>query len=95
MNLLWVRFSHKGERRPPRAPSVAKADCFRQVPLEYIPLIEYKGSMHHDVEYTNEFRNWWDTLTESEQEDVAATVGFAIEIRAAVAISLLLGCRNF
>ena len=31
--------------------------------------------MHHDVEYTNEFRNWWDTLTESEQEDVAATVG--------------------
>ena len=51
--------------------------------------------MHHDVEYTNEFRNWWDTLTESEQDDVAATVGFAIEIRAAVAISLLLGCRNF
>ena len=31
--------------------------------------------MHHDVEYTNEFRNWWDTLTDSEQEDVAATVG--------------------
>ena len=31
--------------------------------------------MHHDVEYTNEFRNWWDTLTESEQEDVVATVG--------------------
>ena len=31
--------------------------------------------MHHDVKYTNEFRNRWDTLTESEQEDVAATVG--------------------
>jgi len=26
------------------------------------------------VEYTNEFGAWWDTLTEAQQEDVAATV---------------------
>ncbi len=75
MNLFGFALVKKARGDPRRAPSVAKADCFRQVPLEYIPLIEYKGSMHHDVEYTNEFRNWWGTLTESEQEDVAATVG--------------------
>ena len=72
---FWDRFTHKGERRSSRTPSIAKADYFRQVPLKNFPLIEYKGNMHHDVEYTNEFRNWWDTLTESEQEDVATTVG--------------------
>jgi hypothetical protein len=30
--------------------------------------------MPWDVEYTNEFGAWWDTLTEAQQEDVAATV---------------------
>ena len=53
----------------------SQSGLFQTITLEYIPLIEYKGNMHHDVEYTNEFRNWWDTLTDSEQEDVAATVG--------------------
>lgn len=28
-----------------------------------------------DVEYTNEFENWWDSLTESEQVDISASVG--------------------
>ena len=28
-----------------------------------------------EVEYTNEFENWWDTLTEPEQIDIAACVG--------------------
>jgi len=28
-----------------------------------------------DVEYTDEFEVWWDTLSEPEQDDVAATVG--------------------
>jgi hypothetical protein len=28
--------------------------------------------MAWEVEYTNEFAAWWDTLTESEQEDVGA-----------------------
>ncbi|RLC36236.1 addiction module toxin RelE [candidate division Kazan bacterium] len=28
-----------------------------------------------DVEYTNEFGQWWEMLTEAEQESVAATVG--------------------
>ena len=30
--------------------------------------------MAWDVEYTDEFRAWWDTLTESQQDDVAAAV---------------------
>jgi len=30
--------------------------------------------MAWDVEYTDEFRVWWDTLTESQQDDVAAAV---------------------
>ena len=31
--------------------------------------------MTWEVEYTNEFEEWWGSLTESEQESVAATVG--------------------
>ena len=30
--------------------------------------------MPFEVEYTDEFRDWWDTLSEPEQDDVAATV---------------------
>ena len=30
--------------------------------------------MSWNVEFTNEFRAWWDTLTERQQEDVAASV---------------------
>mgnify|MGYP001588818848 CR=1 FL=1 len=30
--------------------------------------------MAWDVEYTDELRAWWDTLTESQQDDVAAVV---------------------
>jgi hypothetical protein len=35
--------------------------------------------MSWDVEYTNEFRAWWDTLTETQQEDVAASVQLLME----------------
>ncbi|HSW01060.1 MAG TPA: type II toxin-antitoxin system RelE/ParE family toxin [Sedimentisphaerales bacterium] len=31
--------------------------------------------MAWDVEYTDEFEDWWEYLTEAEQESVAATVG--------------------
>ncbi len=30
--------------------------------------------MSWDVEYTNEFHEWWETLTENEQDDVVAVV---------------------
>ena len=30
--------------------------------------------MKWDVEYTGEFEEWWDSLSESEQEDVSASV---------------------
>jgi hypothetical protein len=30
--------------------------------------------MTYEVEYTDEFGQWWDTLSEAEQDDVAATV---------------------
>lgn len=32
-----------------------------------------------DVEYTDEFGDWWDCLSEKEQESVAATVGLLEE----------------
>ena len=35
--------------------------------------------MPFDVEYTDEFEVWWDTLSEYEQDDVAATVGLLAE----------------
>ena len=31
--------------------------------------------MSYDVEYTADFEEWWDSLTETEQESVAASVG--------------------
>ena len=35
--------------------------------------------MAWDVEYTDVFGQWWETLTEAEQESVAATVGLLEE----------------
>jgi len=31
--------------------------------------------MAWEIEYTDEFGEWWETLTESEQKDVAVAVG--------------------
>lgn len=36
--------------------------------------------MEWEVEYTDQFEEWWETLTEGEQEDVAAVVGL-LEIK--------------
>ena len=35
--------------------------------------------MTWSVEYTNEFSDWWETLAENEQDDVAALVGLLEE----------------
>ena len=35
--------------------------------------------MAWEVEYTNEFRDWWDSLTEKEQDDVADVVDLLVE----------------
>jgi hypothetical protein len=35
--------------------------------------------MPWNVEFTNEFRAWWDTLTERQQEDVAASAQLLME----------------
>ncbi len=35
--------------------------------------------MAWNVEYTDEFAQWWDTLTESGQDDIAAMVGLLEE----------------
>lgn len=35
--------------------------------------------MAYEVEYTDEFGNWWATLNEGEQEDVASVVGLLEE----------------
>jgi hypothetical protein len=36
-------------------------------------------AMPWNVEFTNEFRAWWDTLTERQQEDVAASAQLLME----------------
>ena len=36
-------------------------------------------AMPWNVEFTNEFRAWWDTLTERQQENVAASVQLLME----------------
>jgi hypothetical protein len=35
--------------------------------------------MPYQVEYTDEFEDWWNTLSEDEQDDVAATVELLID----------------
>ncbi len=35
--------------------------------------------MAWEVEYTDEFGQWWESLSESEQDDIAATVGLLEE----------------
>ena len=35
--------------------------------------------MPWQVEYTDQFREWWDTLSEEQQEDLAATVELLME----------------
>lgn len=35
--------------------------------------------MEWEVEYTDEFGHWWETLTEGEQEDVSSVVGLLEE----------------
>jgi hypothetical protein len=36
--------------------------------------------MSWEVEYTNEFERWWETLNEDEQESIAASVGLLEEL---------------
>lgn len=43
--------------------------------LDGIVHIDYIPAMEWGVEYTDEFEAWWDTLSEAEQESVAASVG--------------------
>jgi len=45
------------------------------VPLTGIHLNNYIPSMEWEVEYTDEFGTWWETLSEKEQTAVAVTVG--------------------
>jgi hypothetical protein len=35
--------------------------------------------MKWDIEYTDEFENWWKTLSEDEQDSVAVSVGLLEE----------------
>jgi hypothetical protein len=43
--------------------------------LDIIVLIGYIPSMACEVEFTDEFNVWWESLNEDEQDDVAAIVG--------------------
>ena len=39
-----------------------------------IPLQEYNDAMPWQVEYTDQFKEWWDTLSEEQQDDLTASV---------------------
>lgn len=40
--------------------------------------------MNWEIEFTDEFRNWWDSLSEGEQNDVATSVGLLVDLRPAL-----------
>lgn len=44
-----------------------------------MPSMAYPCFMTTTVEHTDEFEDWWDTLAESEQEDIAAIVDLLTE----------------
>lgn len=44
-----------------------------------IPHQAYNELMAWQVELTDQFKEWWDTLTDSQQEDLAATVELLME----------------
>ena len=48
-------------------------------PLYLIPYLEYNVHMPWDVEYTDEFGQWWQALSEGQQDAVAARVGLLME----------------
>ena len=48
-------------------------------PLHLIPYLEYNVRMPWDVEYTDEFGQWWQGLLESQQDAVAARVELLME----------------
>jgi hypothetical protein len=50
-----------------------------KIHVDFIFLRGYIPSMAWQVEYTDEFGDWWDTLNEEEQVDVDAIVGLLEE----------------
>ena len=47
--------------------------------LSMIPYQEYNGVMAWEVEYTDEFGQWWSDLTEDQQDAVASRVELLME----------------
>ena len=52
------------------------------IEIDKISTAGYIPSMECEVEYTDEFEEWWDGLSEGEQEDVSSCVGL-LEARGA------------
>ncbi len=50
--------------------------------------------MEWEAEYTGEFEEWWETLTEGEQEDVSAVVGLLEEKGSIPAFPVQFGYRR-
>ena len=48
-------------------------------PLHLIPYLEYNTRMPWEVEYTDEFGQWWQELSEGQQDAVAARVELLME----------------
>lgn len=44
-----------------------------------MPFVEYNGAMPWQVEYTDQFKEWWDTLDEQQQDDLTASVELLME----------------
>jgi hypothetical protein len=61
--------SHKAEQSRPEAAAEPVDKIFHR---DYIP------SMEWEVEYTDEFEGWWQSLDEEEQNSVAVIVGLLV-----------------
>jgi hypothetical protein len=42
--------------------------------------MQNRGVLMWEIEYTDEFEHWWDTLSENEQVDITACVGLLEEV---------------
>ena len=64
-----LRRTHQIQHTPGRVPDILPRSALDQAfLLGYIPYVEW------EAEYTDEFEQWWNSLTEAEQEDVNAKV---------------------
>jgi hypothetical protein len=78
MGLGWSRLQRRGERHL-AALTMARGISRRTSSTHRIFCIWHTVIVAWEVEFTDEFRAWWDALSEEQQDDVAYSVRHLIE----------------